>query len=383
MSENAIKKDIQFTRIFFYIAYTLLLLKIICGEAKFIEDIGEYITLIELILLGISIIIHIKAYSKNEIIIMGVISSILLYSYTITKNSNIIILYSFLLAMKNIDFEKFIKYDIKVKILFLILNLVLIYLGFLENKIFYRDNGSVRQTFGFASPNSFGGIIMSICFEYIYLRRNNLNNYMLIGMLIISFVLEITCNSRTAEICIMLLAILLVIFRKKIYLKKIIPYIPIILTAFSLILVYLYGKGCSFALWMDNILSTRLQCAYNFFDTYQVGLFGKEFLKTDVWLGYMNTLDNAYLYLILNHGILIYLVTIIMNIKLLDIAIKNNNRVLVAILIVFSIYGLMERGIFFITYNVFLLCSKDIFLKNQELKEKQYEGIDKYNNTST
>lgn len=383
MSENAIKKDIQFTRIFFYIAYTLLLLKIICGEAKFIEDIGEYITLIELILLGISIIIHIKAYSKNEIIIMGVISSILLYSYTITKNSNIIILYSFLLAMKNIDFEKFIKYDIKVKILFLILNLVLIYLGFLENKIFYRDNGSVRQTFGFASPNSFGGIIMSICFEYIYLRRNNLNNYMLIGMLIISFVLEITCNSRTAEICIILLAILLVIFRKKIYFKKIIPYIPIILTAFSLILVYLYGKGCSFALWMDNILSTRLQCAYNFFDTYQVGLFGKEFLKTDVWLGYMNTLDNAYLYLILNHGILIYLVTIIMNIKLLDIAIKNNNRVLVAILIVFSIYGLMERGIFFITYNVFLLCSKDIFLKNQELKEKQYEGIDKYNNTST
>lgn len=382
MNDNAKTKNVLVSKVLFYFAYTILLMKIICGRAKFIDNISQYITLFELVLLSVCILVQTRIYKIKTLVLIIVVLLVCLYSYTITNNSNIIIVFFFIFAMKNIEFEKFIRYDIKAKIIFLLFNLVLIYIGVLENIIFYRQDGGIRQTFGFASPNSFGGIIMSICFEWLYLKRNKINGLKLSLLVLVSIILAIICDSRTAELCLILLVIFMLLFNKKIYLKKVIPYIPIILTGISLVLVYLYDGQYSFIMKLDDILSTRITCAYNFFNLYDLNLFGNFFEETDVWLGYMNTLDNAYLYLLLNQGILLYIFVIFINMKILKIAVKENNTVLVVILITFCLYGLMERGTFFITYNVFLLCAKDLLFKNKELEEKQYERIDKCNSTS-
>lgn len=383
--DEYIERNKEFTsKILFYTAYTILMFKTICGRLDLVQNIGEYMTIMELSLLTICILIQTRYYKVKTVIFMAAILLICLYSYIKTRNANIMILFFFIFSMKNIDFEKLLKYDIKMKIILLLLNIVFIYLGLLRNIVTYRDDGSIRQTLGFANPNAFGGLVMSICLEWVYLKRKNING-LTIGILILTAIgLEFLCNSRTSEICIILLVAMLFIYRKKIYLKKVIPYIPIILTIVSLFLVYLYGKQNPMALKLDDLLTTRLMCAYNFFQRYSVNLFGNMFTSTEVWLGYVNTLDNAYLYLILNQGIILYIFVIIVNIALFKYAIKKDDKFLIAILVVFSLYAFMERGAYFVTFNVFLLYAKDIFFKTEKenLKENDYERINKCDSTS-
>ena len=383
--DEYIEKNQKFTsKILFYTAYTILMFKTICGRLDFVQNVGEYMTIIELLLLTVCILIQTRYYKVKTIIFMFAILLICLYSYVITRNANIMILFFFIFAMKNIDFEKLLKYDIKMKIMLLLLNIVFISLGLLENIITYRDNGSIRQTLGFASPNSFGGLVMSICFEWVYLRRKNINGLTYLILILTTIGLEFLCNSRTPEICIILLIVVIFVYKRKIYLKKVLPYLPIVLTIISLFLVYLYGKQNPIALRLDNILTTRLLCAYNFFQLYDINLFGNMFTSTGIWLGYVNTLDNAYLYLLLNQGIVLYIFVIFVNIALFKNAIKDNDRILAAILMVYCFYAFMERGTYFVTFNIFLLYTKDIFFKKQEqiIKESKNERINKCDNTS-
>lgn len=375
------KKELT-SKIFFYFAYMLLVFKTICGRVKFIEDIGEYITLFELLLLVFCILIQTRYYKIKTVLFIAVVLLICLYSYLVTNNSNIMILFFFIFSMKNINFDEFIKFDIKLKVLFLIFNIIFIYLGLLENVISYRSDGTTRQALGFSSPNSFGGIVMSICFEWVYLKRKNINSFVYITLLFVVVLLDLLCNSKTSELCIILLIVMLYIYKRKIYFKKILPYIPILLTIISILLVYLYGKQYSIAIKINDILTTRLECAYNFFELYNVNLFGNKFVASDVWLGYVNTLDNAYLYLLLNQGIILYIFVMYVNIKLLKLAIENDDRFLLSILIVFLFYAFMERTAYFVIYNVFLLYSKDLFYKNEIEKDKKDERLNKYYSTN-
>ena len=366
----------------FYFAYMLLVFKTICGRVKFVEDIGEYITLFELLLLVFCILLQTRFYKIKTVLFIAIVLLICLYSYTITNNSNIMILFFFIFSMKNIKFDKFIKFDIKLKVLFLIFNIIFIYLGLLDNVISYRIDGTTRQALGFSSPNSLGGIVMSICFEWVYLKRKNINSLVYITLLFVVILLDLLCNSKSSELCIILLIIMLFIYRRKIYFKKILPYIPILLTIISILLVYLYGKQYSIAIKINDILTTRLECAYNFFELYNLNLFGNKFVSSDVWLGYANTLDNAYLYLLLNQGIILYIFVMYVNIKLLKLATENEDRFLLSILIVFLFYAFMERTAYFVIYNVFLLYAKDLFYKNEIEKDKMDERFNKYYSTN-
>lgn len=384
MDEYVERKKRFTSKIFFYSAYILLLFKTICGRVEFIENIGEYITLLELVLLILCILIQSRFYKIKTVLFIALVLMICLYSYTITNNSNIMILFFFIFSMRNIDFDKFIKLDIKFKIIFLMFNIIFIYLGVLKNVISYRSDGTIRQALGFSSPNSFGGIVMSICFEWVYLKRKNLNSmvYVYLFLLIAVILIDVLSNSKTSEICIVLFMLILFVYKKNIYLKKLIPYMPILLTVISIILVYLYGKQNAMAIKLNEILTTRLECAYNFFELYDVNLFGNKFISSDVWLGYINTLDNGYLYLILNQGILLYVFVIYINIRLFKLAIKNDDRFLLSILIVFLFYAFMERTAYFVIYNVFLLYAKDLFYNNGIEKDNNNERINKYYSTN-
>ena len=384
MEETIDTKKVEISKLFFYIAYTIYLFKIICGQIKVINNISEILTLIEMLLLLACLLIQTRYYKKKVILLIIGTLLISLYSYIETINSDIFLLLAFIYAAKNIVMENFIKFDIKLKILFLCMNIFFIFIGLLENTVAYRESGSIRQTFGFASPNSFGGIIMSICLEMVYLKRNRLNGLTYIKLLGISLLIFLFCDSRSAEMCIILMAIAIVFFKKRIYLKKILPYTMIILTILSLVLVYMYEQGNIIAYQIDDLVSTRILCAYSFFNRYEVNLFGNYFEPTDVWLGYANTIDNAYINLILNHGLISYLLILAINFSLMKYAIKEKNNILVAILLVLLIYGLMEKGTYTIAYNVFLLFAKNIIYSKEtnKLKDEDNGRINKYYYTS-
>lgn len=379
-------KNKQLSRVFFYISYTILVIKTIWEKLSIVQSLKNYLTIFEFLLLIICILLQERKYKYKTVFLMLIPFSIIIYSYSITKNYNIIILILSVFAVKNIDIKSLIKYDIKMKVFLLISNIFFIFIGIIPNIVLYRDVGIPRYTLGFSSPNSFGGIVFSICLESIYLNYEKIGFFSYVKLFLVIIMLDIICASRSVEICLVILMILIPIYKNKIRLKKFIPYIMISYTIISFFLVYLYGEGNSIAIKLDILFSTRLKCAYNFLNLYNINLFGNFFEEVEGWIGYVNTLDNGYIYLMLNQGIFIYIIIAYYNILLMKNTIKNKNNILIVVLIVLYTYGLMERGVFFIVYNIFLLYIKDIIYKREmgkeEISRDEKKGINKYNSTN-
>lgn len=365
MYEKVNSKNVTISKLFFYIAYVILLFKTICPLLDIWKEISEILTFIEIMLLCMCILIQTRYYKVKVAIVIVSTLFIAVYSYFITNDSIMLLLLLFIYAAKNICLENFMKIDVKLKIVFLCLNIFFVCMGLVENIINYRPDGSIRRTFGFASANSFGGVILSICLELVYINRNRLNNLTYLKIILVTLLLFIFCDSRSSEISLILLCVLLVFYKKKIYLKKILPYLMIIFTILTFLLVYLYGIGNGVAIYLDELFSTRIMIIYNFLNDYNIGLWGNHIISPDIWIGYITTLDNVYAYLIINQGIILYIIIIVINFILMKRTIKDKNNILVAILIVTSIYGLMERTILFIPFNVFMLFARDIFYKKE------------------
>lgn len=365
MYEKVNSKNVTISKLFFYIAYVILLFKTICPLLDIWKEISEILTFIEIMLLCMCILIQTRYYKVKVAIVIVSTLFIAVYSYFITNDSIMLLLLLFIYAAKNICLENFMKIDVKLKIVFLCLNIFFVCMGLVENIINYRPDGSIRRTFGFASANSFGGVILSICLELVYINRNRLNNLTYLKIILVTLLLFIFCDSRSSEISLILLCVLLVFYKKKIYLKKILPYLMIIFTILTFFLVYLYGIGNGVAIYLDELFSTRIMIIYNFLNDYNIGLWGNHIISPDIWIGYITTLDNVYAYLIINQGIILYIIIIVINFILMKRTIKDKNNILVAILIVTSIYGLMERTILFIPFNVFMLFARDIFYKKE------------------
>ena len=360
MYESINSKNIVISKLFFYIAYIMLLLKYTTPTLDIWEELSDVFTLIEIILLCICILIQTRYYKIKVALFMVATLLIAVYIYFQTRDLTILLLLLFIYASKNICIEDFIKTDVKFKIVFLCLNFLYLYSGLMENSITYRDNGSMRQTFGFASPNSFGAMILSICLEMIYLKRNKLNKYTYIKILLVTVLLLIFCDSRSAEISLVLLCVAIFFYKKKIYFKKVLPYLMLIFTGLTFFFVYLYGGENSFAIYLDGLFSTRLSIIYNFLQDYEINIWGNYIRTPEIWIGYITTLDNLYAYLIINLGIIAYLIVIGINFVLMKKTIQRGDNILVAILIVLTIYGFMERVILSIPLNVFILFARDI-----------------------
>ena len=337
MYEKVNSKNVTISKLFFYIAYVILLFKTICPLLDIWKEISEILTFIEIMLLCMCILIQTRYYKVKVAIVIVSTLFIAVYSYFITNDSNMLLLLLFIYAAKNICLENFMKIDVKLKIVFLCLNIFFVCMGLVENIINYRPDGSIRRTFGFASANSFGGVILSICLELVYINRNRLNNLTYLKIILVTLLLFIFCDSRSSEISLILLCVLLVFYKKKIYLKKILPYLMIIFTILTFLLVYLYGIGNGVAIYLDELFSTRIMIIYNFLNDYNIGLWGNHIISPDIWIGYITTLDNVYAYLIINQGIILYIIIIVINFILMKRTIKDKNNILVAIFFPFSL----------------------------------------------
>lgn len=351
----------------FYIAYTMAIFYWMFTNVKYISDFRSIIINIVYVLLTFLCIIQAKKYSVKTILLIGISILIIGISWQVSNSNTLIVLLLFIVASKSINFKDLVKYDIKIKIAFLLIIVLLYYLGLTENYFMYRSDGALRSSMGLSHPNTFGVYIFSICCEYIYIRYPNLKIKELILLLIATFVIDYFSDSRGSTYSMIILILGIVFINKKhtkILEKKAIQNIIlslfIIFTILSLWTANEYSKGNEIMYKLNEILSGRIRFSSQFLNDYSAKLFGNSMellgVKEANETGKQAlVLDNAYVKLILQYGILSYLLFGLSVYISFRYAFKNKDYAFCIIFCIYILRGFTGNVLFSLYGNIFLL----------------------------
>ena len=351
----------------FYFTYTLLLICSIMSNVKFLMSFIPYIKYFAFGLMILFFVIRIKKMSLKIIIISLIIITVLMVSYIITGDNNILLLYLLILIYPGEDFEKFIKKDIIIRVVLCTIVIILYNMDLTNNYFMYRPDGRIRSSMGFAHPNNFGMYMFTICADYVYLnyQKFKIKNYLVI--LIMALLIYFVSNSRTSVIGLLLLLVLIFLSQKlKIkylynnFFKFIIINLPIIFIALTLIFVNLYNNHNEFVIKVNEILSNRIFYASSFLNEYDINLLGNK-------INYISTqeakliserasvLDNSYLSLVLNYGILTFIIIYYLLRKIINTAYEKKDGAMLSIITVYVLICMIESILYKYQFDIYIM----------------------------
>ena len=360
-----------------YWSYFLLLAdRMLAYVTIFPSKLMSMVRLLGLGILAITLLYKmIHTDNKNRIFI--IIFSFLFFSVYITARSpSLLVLFFLMIGMPDVEFSEFIKKDMLCRLILFIFVIIMYYLGMTNNFLSYRSDGFIRSSMGFANPNTAGLFLMTLFADYCYLRFNhmNLKDYLLIilGIIIIKY----TCDSRTNEIALILLLVLNILLTKVPFkgilrkaLKYLIFFIPIGILAMSLFLSYQYnGQGIYQKL--NHSLSSRLSFSHYYVTHYDYTLFGQKIIRVNSREAKEKNieryiLDNSYLSLIINFGILPTIGFMYLIFATYFTAYREKNLAIISLIIVFFIIGFFENYLYLFQSNVYILYFSNFLFKKK------------------
>lgn len=353
-------------KIIYIISYTMMLASFMFSRVTIFPTFINNLKFLGVILLLVIALINSK-YKVNELaILLGIFFVLMIVTY-ITSDKIFLELFCLIVASKNINFDDIVKIDFTIRFAFLIILLILSHYGFTNNFIFIR-NGIVRNSMGFSHPNTFAYILTILNLELLYIKKGKINLKIILFGILTYFAITKYADSRTESLLLILIYAIFILYKfvdfEKIFNKKTIKFLTShmfeILTILSFVFLILFKHNNSFAITLNQILSNRLQSALEFFNSYNINIFGNKLLLiSSEQAKLLNTrayiLDNSYFHIILHYGILVYLMfAYIFNISIKE-CIKSKNITLILIFIVLLIMGLSETYLFKVDGNVFLL----------------------------
>ena len=369
----------------FYSAYFLFLFSSMFECVYIVDNYIKFIKVVSIVILLLQFLLLLnKGYTINNL--LAIISLLILnfFVYYISGEEKLLINYLFIICAKEIDIDKFIKYDAKLKIIFLIIVILLFYLGFTKNYNMIRPNGQIRYSMGFSHPNIFSTYVFSALASLFYVLYKNETNKKIFIMLLLFAICSIyyLADSRTIILSLILLLIFNIFKFKPQILRKV-QYLPLILLCVSLIIGYKYNASNNIMSKTNELLSQRLYFMNKYLNNYSINLFGNKLEYISSIYGKENgieamILDNSYLLFILRYGIIN---TIVFGYLLINTLKKySKENILNIIFTVFLIYGLFESGLINLDTNIFLLYLSNYFYKLQNIGVKQKEINEKNRN---
>lgn len=340
----------------FFIGLFLLELSTIFVNVVFLQNYLNKIKLISIFLLTFCSFIKIftiRANRKSWLFLLSLLA-IGFISYFVTSRFLILELILIIVASLNIDFEDIICGNLKIN-LFLFVTLVLLYfIGATNGMIIHRETGLLRYSFGFYHPNLFSMYLVIMYFQYIYINRQNINlGKILIGVLI-TIIISVFADSKTA--CFILILFLSFILLKNISFKivsnRLIYFLSkngfLILTIICIIITMLFISNNSMAYKLNELFSSRIYIQSLYLQEYSINLLGND-------INYFNSLDNAYIKIILNFGLVGCFLYNYLYSKIIKMSYEKKDYIIYFIYVIFIIYGMMENLMFDITFNIFWL----------------------------
>lgn len=367
--------------ILFYISIFMMQFALFAQNITYIKPKVNLLLNISNILMFVTLITKLflqKAPIKTWIIIF-LLLGLSLINCIITADTLLITLILSIILVSDLDFKDVLQKDIYFKALLFFFILIMYFTGNVY-KINFTREGQIRNALGFVHPNYLGYFVLILYFEIICYKENLKNIKDIILFVIINMgILYITnlAHSRTSQICIVIFDVLFILeqiktnklkLNKKNKKNKFLFYIIffIFLTFLSFYVTKSFKNGDNYAIQLNKLLSNRLLVQQRFIDNNSITIFGKE-------LFFYATLDNTYIHLLLNFGLIIWGLYAFIYSKMLQKCDELNNNSLKICIIVIMIYGLMEWYMIRPVINIFLLYIGTFLFENKGVAQNEWD----------
>ena len=308
-------------------------------------------------------------FSRGKLIIACILGVLLFISAAKTSNFVLIKLFLLLLALRKTNMQEIVRIDLLVKLVILIITASQALTGSL------KMYSTKRLELGFSNPNDLGMIILGIFTDAIFLKaalsRIKIKD-LIIMVAIIAWLSQLNI-SRTMVLCALIAVVLIVLgkINPKIILNKAMPSMAILAALGSYLLAVLYKLGNPLFKELNKIMSDRIYWSALYLDSFKIRLFGQDI--SDFRKG--RPFDNAYLRLLIEHGVIVFVIVITLYFLLIKKCIEEKNAIALICAVVFIFYGISEGYLMDVSFNFTLLMFSKVIWKepiaNMALKQNK------------
>lgn len=330
----------------------------VCGGMFLIKAVGDHLR---------KMVSYATIKEYVFIILFGLVSIVV---YMNSEINSTIWLFLVVLASKGVEKDAIYKATFWSMGITVVIVMLLSSVGLIEN--FYHVNtytGKICIAFGFRHYNGFNSIFTILIILYFVNYFEKMNQLHCLFILILSFIVYILTNGKTGLLVNIFISIILFIIkslRNKVRAMKLIGAFIIGMTLLVIMGSILYNQFSLFHA-ISQLMSGRLQQAHFYYEKYGLTLFGtliEELQGNYKFWHYM--LDCGHMRLLVNYGVLYFILFEFFNFSLLIKSILSGNCKLFVMISAFILYGCSENYISFVFMNVSLLLFYDILFREGE-----------------
>ncbi|MBZ6001562.1 hypothetical protein [Leuconostoc gelidum] len=309
---------------------------------------------IAIALVGISIL-YAKVYSRGEIYFIVTVMIIGTVTSYLAKGLEPVMMSFYIISSRRINPYDILKVLFIVNIMLFITNFMLFKAGILLD---YQNFSISKHSFGYNHPNQMGisvfsVITISMVFFYQKRKSQNIIKYLLLLFQIPLLLLIQQSGSRGAQIATIITYLILIYL---LFTRNREHSILLFLMSISVLIVSLLfslytmsdsvNTVGSFLYNLNQLFTQRVQLNNYFFDNYGFNFFGQNVsynLTATVSTNYA-IIDNAYVKLVINYGVIYTVFYLGYIIFLVREIISKKQVILLMPMLSFMVYGLVEQG---------------------------------------
>ncbi len=388
--KHLLKDKIEYIYI---IALTIYIASLIfSNKTDFTIGFEKYLSLLRymiLFIIGIKIIVFdFEEYSKKTLINISILT-VIIAIVTLKTDSRLLMQYFILiLGAYKVSFEKIVKWVLITQSTLVLGIILLSLLKIIPNYAFTRsNNGTVRYSLGFTFSSYPAIFIYYLTMLYLYYRKNKLKIVEYIALIILNVIIYIFTDTKAELICAISLIVIVFLYNKiqKEWINKILialtKYMMSFLTIFSIGLAFLYDSSNNIMSKTNDLLSDRLELSKKGMEEFGIKFFGNKIKWISLLMVYagessknkFNYVDNGYLNIIYNYGIIIMLLILYGFYKVIEQQVKNKNTYICCFILMLAVHTFITPQLLQVVYNIFLLLLVDVIIqpKKQENDKKE------------
>ena len=343
---------------------------------------GVFDALDGIVLMILIAIILTSSFHTKMFLEICLLTGYMLICYLITGLFDLLRSEIVVLALMNTSAKKTYKMLFRTFIISLGIVFVLYILGISNAGEMRRENIAL----GFGTPNVASKMIQTAIFLWVLWKSGTQIKYRNIIYLMIIVFVWLTTGSRNSTIMLIIFPASLYLIKKILksshrrWLQYIFVSVPLVLTAITIILPYLYGKY-AWVQGLNALVSNRIYMNSVAIQKYGFSIIGQaanimEFsgifdVVSQKYTSFL-TIDCFYIYILVYYGVLGLTLTLFAITAVIKKAWKNNNHGVLTVTILLCVYCMMETtsSVFVLPFLTYLFVQDDISegIKNGGMK---------------
>lgn len=320
-------------------------------------------------------------YRKKELVFI-LFGTIFLAAMTLsTGNKAMLIYWAFIVAAHDAELEKIVKAALIIHFICMVFVTASSVMGIIEDRIYDGGGERLRNSLGYQYTTDSSNYYFHMILMYIYVKKEKIS-WESIGALELCNILlfKLTDTKSTFLLGSLALAVALIwkIFkgaRKNniIYKAGTVMTVPA-LSALTIYLSFFYNEQKPWMVHLNSILSGRLALGYKAFKAYGLHLWGKPITwvggtnKYIEGLGEYNYVDSSYIQILLNFGIIFFVLICLLLMALSWKTIKMNDVYLMLALVMIAIHSAADPQLLWMAFNPFIMCYSYMRKESSEIK---------------